>query len=329
MMIELKLGSSSKEEKIDRDWDIVILGSGPAGYTAGIYTMRGENRTLLIEGPSPGGLLSLSDRIENYPGFIEPISGQKLIENMKEQAVKFGLKIVSGTATKVTRENSLFRIATDNGDEFYSLALIVATGSEPKQLGIPGEQEFIGKGVSYCATCDAPFFKDSIVTVIGGGDSAIKEAIFLTKFAKKVFVVHRRNELRAEKIIQKEAFSNPKIEFKLNKIPVEITGDKVVKKLIIKDTRTEAKEEIETEGVFIFIGYKPKTEFLSSIKVEGLLNDKGYIKTKEDMSTVIPGLFAAGDVREKTLRQVVTAAGDGATAAYSAQEYLIELKRKK
>lgn len=316
------------KKKLDKNWDLIIIGSGPAGFTSAIYSGRAQLKTLQFEGSSPGGLLSLTDIIENYPGFLEPISGLKLISQMREQALKFGVKLAAETVVTIEKDNNKFIIKTDYNNIYQSDALIIASGSLPRRLGVNGEDQFYGKGVSYCATCDAPLFKELNVAVVGGGDSALKEAMYISKFAKKVMIIHRRELFRAEKIIQNKAKNNPKIEFYLNKVVSEITGDDLVNKVILKDVISGQTSELDADGVFIFIGYDTKLEFLKDILKDGLISKNGRIITDGEMRTDIDGLFAAGDVREKNFRQVSTAVGDGATAAFSAQNYIEHISQK-
>jgi thioredoxin reductase (NADPH) len=299
-------------------FDLIILGGGPAGLSAGIYAKRAKIDTVLIEKAMPGGLITTTDIIENYPGFPEGISGMELGQRFEDQAKKYGLDIVFGKAVKLEVKNSIINIYTEE-HPYSSKAVIIATGSEPKKLGIPGEEAFIGKGVSYCATCDGPFYKDKNVAVIGGGNGALEEAIFLTKFAKLVTIIHRRNDLRADKVLQEKAASNPKIFVKLNSVIEEIKGDEKVRSLKLIDTLSNKKSSINVDGVFIYAGLKPSTEFLKDIIK---LDDTGHILTDEKLATNIPGIFAAGDVRTKKLRQVVTSVADGAIAVNSVKEYL-------
>ncbi len=299
-------------------FDLIIIGGGPAGLSAGIYAKRAEIDTLLIEKAVPGGLITTTDIIENYPGFPEGISGMELGQRFEDQAKKYGLDIVFGKVVKLEVKNSIINAYTEE-HPYSSKAVIMAAGSEPKKLGITGEESFIGKGVSYCATCDGPFYKDKNVAVIGGGNGALEEAIFLTRFAKLVTIIHRRNDLRADKVLQEKAASNPKIFFKLNSIVEEIKGDEKVRSLKLVDTQSNKKSSINIDGVFIYAGLKPNTDFLKDIIK---LDDSGHIITDEKLATNVPGIFAAGDVRKKMLRQVVTSVADGAIAVSSVKEYL-------
>jgi thioredoxin reductase (NADPH) len=300
-------------------YELIIIGGGPAGLTAGIYAARSRLKTLLIEKGVPGGQISASERVENFPGFPQGISGQELVFRMEEQAKKFGLEIKNLTeAREMQKEKKGFKIFTSEGD-FFSQAVIIASGSSPAKLGIPGEKEFTGKGVSYCATCDGAFFKDREVLVVGGGNSAIEEAIFLTKFASKVTVVHRRDELRATKILQERAFENPKIEFIWNSHLVKVMGKEKVEKAVVKNKLTQEEKEVKVDGIFIYVGVKPNAQFLPpEVKVD----ERGFILTDENMETNVKGIFAAGDVRSNKLKQVVVACGEGALAAHMAEKYL-------
>ncbi len=311
----------------DNVYDIVIIGGGPAGLTAGIYASRASLRTLLIEGASSISQITVTDTIENYPGMPEGIGGFDLVERFKKQALQFGLEITSEDVTGIAKtrwDSTEGWKVTSAGRDYEALAVIVATGAYWRKLGVRGEDVFIGKGVSYCATCDGPLYRNRDVVVIGGGDAAVQEAIFLTNFARKVTIVHRRNRLRATKALEKRAFANSKIDFAWNSVVEEISGGNVVEKVKIRDINSpDMGREIPVHGVFIFIGLTPKTEIVHGI-VD--LDDAGYIVVNRDMQTSAKGVFAGGDCISKLLRQVVTACGDGATAAASAQHYVEELK---
>ena len=302
-------------------YDIAIIGSGPAGLTAGIYAGRARLKTIIIEKEQAGGQIVQTEEVENYPGALEGDTGPDIVNRMVEQTKKFGVEKVSAEITDVELEGDIKILKSKDG-EYRAKSIIIATGAEPRFLGCPGEKEFIGKGVSYCATCDGAFFEDLEIYVIGGGDTAVEEAIFLTKFARKVYVVHRRNELRAAKSIQEKAFENKKIEFIWDSTVEEIKGDGIVNGIVLKNKKTGEIQDIKAQdsmmGVFIFVGYKPITKLF-----EGKLEmERGYIKTDEDMKTSISGVYAAGDARVKNLRQVVTATADGAIAAVHAEKYL-------
>lgn len=305
-------------------YDCLIIGGGPAGLAAALYAARGGLSTLVVERMMPGGQAATTETIENYPGFPQGIGGPELAALMQEQAERFGAEFTSAEVENLRRDGDWFVLTTPEG-EFQAKTVIVATGADPKKLNIPGEDEFRGRGVSYCATCDGAFFRDKVVAVVGGGDSAIEEAIFLTKFASKVKIIHRRNQLRATQVLQKQALQNPKIEFVLNHTPVKIEGEEKVTGVLVKHVETGEISKVEADGVFIWIGTAPNTGFLNNILP---LAPGGYITTDEAMATAVPGLFAAGDVRQKTLRQVVTAVADGAVAAMSAEKYLAEKGEK-
>jgi thioredoxin reductase (NADPH) len=306
--------------------DVLILGGGPAGLTAGLYACRAEMEVLLLERLIAGGQAATTDRVENYPGFPEGISGPELSQRMEEHAVRFGLKIATEEARELRWHQQdgkrVFELVTDQGSHM-ALAVIVALGAEWRKLGVPGEDEFRGRGVSYCATCDGPFFKDQEVVVVGGGDTAVEEGIYLTKMARRVTVVHRRDRLRAAPIIQKKAFSNPKMEFIWNSVVESIEGDGEVKGVILRDLKTGKRWQRPCDGIFIFVGTVPNTQFLKGL-VE--MDEQGYIITDEDMRTSVDGIFACGDARKKLLRQIITACGEGATAAFAAQRYVEKIK---
>ena len=311
---------------MDKVYDIIVLGAGPAGLAAASYAGRARMDTLLIEGTKDGGQIVITNEIENYPGSLEEESGPSLIARMTKQVEKFGADRVTDTIVDVELEGKVKHLKGNHGD-YYAKAVVIATGASPRPIGCPGEKEFTGKGVSYCATCDANFFEDFEVYVVGGGDSAVEEAMYLTKFARKVTLVHRRDELRAAKSIQEKAFANPKMAFMWNTTIEEIKGDGVVTSMIVKDTKTgetreiEADEEDGTFGIFVFVGFDPKSQLF-----EGKLEmENRYIVTDKYMHTPVPGVFAAGDVIVKHLRQVVTACGDGAVAATEAQHYVENL----
>jgi thioredoxin reductase (NADPH) len=316
---------SGKQESI---YDMVIIGGGPAGLTAGLYAARASFRVLMIEGTATASQITVTDLIENYPGMPEGINGYDLIERFKKQALQFGLEIRSGDVNAVRKarwgELEGWDVLTGDGSTVGALAVIVATGATWRKLGVPGEDAFIGRGVSYCATCDGPFYRNREVVVVGGGDTAVQEALFLTNFASKVTVVHRRNRLRATGILQKRAFANQKIEFAWNAVVDEIAGKDFVEGVRIREVKNpDAKREIPAEGVFIFVGLIPNTAIMKGL-ID--LDENGYIRTDNHMQSSTPGIFACGDCINKRLRQVVTACGDGATAAFSAQLYVEDLK---
>ncbi|MEK6691414.1 MAG: thioredoxin-disulfide reductase [Nitrospirota bacterium] len=300
-------------------YDVVIIGGGPAGLTAGLYTSRAMMKSLLIEKGIPGGQMATTYRIENYPGFDEGISGLELSQRMERQARKFGLEFSSGRVEEIRLDDNEKVLITDDGLEIRTKALIIATGVEPKSLKVDGEERFRGRGVSYCATCDGAFFRDKKIAVIGGGDSALEEALFLTRFAEEIFIIHRRDKLRATRILQERAFEESKIKFIWDSFVEKIEGDDTVNKIVIRNLKNDKTEFFSVSGVFIYIGSNSNTEFL-----RGLVNldSNGFIITDEKMATSVPGIYAAGDVRTKTLKQIATAVGDGAIAAKSAEKYI-------
>ncbi len=302
-------------------YDVAIIGGGPAGLTAGLYTSRAGIKSLLIEKGVPGGLMATTYWIENYPGFDEGISGLDLSRKMEKQARRFGLDLRTGSIDNISINGKEKVLISDNGTEISTKAVIIATGSAPKKLNVEGEERLRGKGVSYCATCDGAFFRDKKVAVIGGGNSAVQEAIFLTRFAEEIFVVHRRDKLRATKINQEKAFSESKIKFIWDSVVEKIEGNETLRSIRLKNLRSKESENLRVDGIFIYIGSNPNTEFL-----RGLLKLDYYrfIITDEKMATSVPGIYAAGDVRANDLKQIVTAAGDGAIAALSAERYIEE-----
>jgi thioredoxin reductase (NADPH) len=302
-------------------YDVVIIGGGPAGLTAGLYAARARLKSLLVEKGLPGGLVTTTEWVENYPGFEEGIMGVELAQKMEKQATRFGLEIIQGTVVDISLNDKIKRITLEGNHDYEAKSIILATGAHPRYLKIEGENEFRGRGVSYCATCDGAFYRGKKIAVVGGGDSAVQEAIFLTKFAEVVYVVHRRDALRAEKILQERAFSNPKIIFVWNSVADKITGEDGVNALHIKNLKTGEKSTLDIHGVFIYIGYNPNTEFLKGLVN---LNENNYIIADENMSTSVAGIFTAGDVRNKPLKQIATAVGDGATAAMAAVKYIEE-----
>jgi thioredoxin reductase (NADPH) len=300
--------------------DLVIIGGGPAGLSAGIYAARASIDTVILERGVPGGLVISTHLIENYPGFSDGISGPDLMIQMENQARRFGVDIVSANVQRIEIIDRKFMLITDHG-EIETGAVILATGVQPQLLGVKGEKELTGIGVSYCATCDGAFFRGRKVAVVGGGDAAVEEAIFLTRFAEKVYIIHRRGELRATKIVQHRAFQNPKIEFVWHSVVDEIIGRYTVEGINVRDVRDNSKSLLNVDGVFIYVGSTPNSSLLKDLVK---LNDKGYIITDENMLTSQKGIYAAGDVRQKLLRQVVTAVADGAIAAVAAEKYLAE-----
>jgi len=305
-------------------YDVVILGGGPAGLTAGLYAGRSRLSTLILEKGQDGGQIALSNEIENYPGQIsQGESGSSLTARMAEQVRQFGAERCTDTIKSVELTGEVKKL-TGNKGVYLAKSVIIAAGAFPKPIGCENEEKFIGQGISFCATCDAAFFKDLEVFVVGGGDSAVEEAIYLTKFARKVTIIHRRDTLRAVKSIQEKAFANPKINFLWDSVVVRADGDGLLSSITVKNVRTGELTVIEADkkdglfGLFGFIGYSPNSQLF-----EGMLEmENGYIKTDEDMRTNLPGVFAAGDIRVKSLRQVITAAADGAIAAVQAERYV-------
>lgn len=312
---------------LEKIYDLIILGAGPAGLSAGIYAGRARLDTLIIERSKDGGQIAMTSEIENYPGCLSEESGPSLIERMTKQVEKFGAERVADTIVSVDFSSTI-KVLKGKKGEYKAKAVIIAAGANPRALGCEGEREFVGKGVSYCATCDAAFFEDFEVFVVGGGDSAVEEAMFLTKFARKVTIIHRRDELKTAKSIREKAFANPKLDFMWNTKIKALKGDGVLQSMVVQDLITGEEREIfadendGTFGVFVFIGLAPQTELFKDI----LTLENGYIVTDENMRTNIPGVFAAGDIRAKSLRQVVTAAADGAIAATMAEKYIDSLE---
>ncbi|MED1795844.1 thioredoxin-disulfide reductase [Brevibacillus nitrificans] len=298
-------------------YDVIIAGAGPAGMTAAVYTSRANMSTLMLERGIPGGQMANTEEIENYPGFSS-ILGPDLSTKMFEHAQQFGAEYAYGEIKEIRDEAPYKRVVT--GDkEYLAKSVIIATGAEHRLLGAPGEKELSGRGVSYCAVCDGAFFRNKELVVVGGGDSAVEEAVFLTRFATKVTIIHRRDQFRAQKILQKRAFENEKIEVIWDTQVKEIRGEGKVQSVLLENLKTGEQSEFATDGVFIYVGMDPLTE---SVRPLGITNDAGYVLTDEKMNTKVKGVFAAGDVREKLLRQVVTATGDGSIAAQSAQHYV-------
>ncbi|WRP06093.1 thioredoxin-disulfide reductase [Rossellomorea aquimaris] len=309
------------EEKI---YDVIIVGAGPAGMTAAVYTSRASLSTLMLERGVPGGQMANTEEVENYPGF-DHILGPDLSNKMFDHAKKFGAEYAYGDIKEII-DGEEFKIVKTGSKEFKARAVIITTGAEYKKIGVPGEKELGGRGVSYCAVCDGAFFKGKDLVVVGGGDSAVEEGVYLTRFANKVTIVHRRGELRAQKILQQRAFDNEKVDFIWNHTVKEINDKEgKVGSVTLVSTENGKETDFQADGVFIYIGMLPLTKPFANL---GIINSEGYIETNEQMETKVPGIFAAGDVREKQLRQIVTATGDGSIAAQTAQHYIEELKEK-
>ncbi|MCF6138685.1 thioredoxin-disulfide reductase [Pseudalkalibacillus berkeleyi] len=310
------------EEKI---YDVIIAGAGPAGLTAAVYTSRANLSTLMIERGIPGGQMANTEDVENYPGY-DHILGPDLSNKMFEHAKKFGAEYAYGDVKEIVDGEEYKTVIAGGGKEYKARSIIVGTGAEYKKLGVPGEKELSGRGVSYCAVCDGAFFKGKELVVVGGGDSAVEEGVYLTRFASKVTIVHRRDQLRAQKILQDRAFDNDKIEFIWNHTVKEINAENnKVGSVTLVSTEDGKEREFKTDGAFIYIGMLPLNQ---AVKDLGITNENGYVETNSEMETKIPGIFAAGDIREKTLRQIVTATGDGSIAAQSAQHYVESLMEK-
>ena len=303
---------------MNKSYQVIIIGGGPAGLTAGLYCARSRLDTLLIEKGIIGGQITNAERVENYPGFPKGISGMELGQLIYEQAISYGLETVLADVTGAALVRRRNMVSTSEGD-FTSESIIIASGSQYRKLGVPGEDMLVGKGVSYCATCDGPLFRDKAVAVVGGGDAAVSEALYLSKFASSVKVIHRRNQLRANKVLQERAMNEPKIEFVWDNVVTQIEGDGVLRQVSLKNTGDARISVLEVTGVFVAIGSEP-----NSAVWRGLLSldEGGYITTNELMETKVPGVFAAGDVRHNSARQAISAAGDGATASISAQRFL-------
>jgi thioredoxin reductase (NADPH) len=307
------------------DYDIIIIGAGLAGLSAAIYTSRSNRRTLVIEKALPGGQIALTAEVENYPGFEEGIMGPELGEKLERQAARFGTEVLVTTEVAAIdpgdhdNPRALKRVATADGQQYTARALILAMGAEHRKLGAPGEDRLASRGVSYCAVCDGAFFRNQTVVVVGGGDSALDEGLFLTKYAAKVVIVHRRAELRASKILQKRAFQSPKVEFIWDTAVTSINGQDAVESVSLRNLKTGEERDFPCQGVFIYVGYHPQSDLVKDVLE---LDDDGYICTDVHMRTNLPGVFAIGDLRTETVRQAATAAGDGVVAALAADEYL-------
>lgn len=313
---------SNKRNDNQETLKVLILGSGPAGLSAALYAARADLNPLVLSGMELGGQVSLTYTVENYPGFPDGIGGVELVELFKKQAERFGARVEIDSAAKVDLSGRPFQVTTQSGKVYYTQVLIIATGASPVHLNVPGEAEFTGRGVSYCATCDGWFFKGKRVIVVGGGDSALEEGIFLTRYAASVTIVHRRDQLRAGAVLQKRAFENEKINFMWNTVVTKIEGNGKVESVHLRNTLTGEEHVHPIEGVFVFIGHAPNTQlFHGQLEID----ERGYLKVDHLMRTNIPGVFAAGEVADPHFRQVITSAGMGAAAAIQASRYLDEL----
>ena len=302
--------------------NVVIIGSGPAGWSAAIYTARADLRPLLITGNELGGQIALTTEVENFPGFDEAIQGPELVERMQRQAERFGTEVLIDYVTELDVTGPTFTVKTASGSEFRTRSVIVATGASPRRMGVPNEEILTGRGVSYCATCDGFFFRGKDVVVAGGGDSALQEALFLTKFASRVRIIHRRDSLRAGATLQHRARENPKIEFIWNSVVTSVNGEAKVESITVQDVKTGASQDLPTDGVFVYIGHLPNNQLF-----EGKLamDDQGYLITDKLMRTSVPGIFAAGEIQDHRFKQAATSAGQGVAAAMECEKYLAEL----
>ncbi len=306
------------------NYDVAIIGGGPAGLSAAVYAARGGMKAIVFERALIGGQITVTEEVENYPGFVQSINGFDMADKFKQHAVKFGAVIKEEEVKAIGLEGLCKLIETDKVT-YRAKSVIIASGAHPRKLAVPGEEKYIGRGVSYCATCDGAFYRGKTVAVVGGGDSAVEEAMFLTKFADKVYIIHRRDELRAVKIVQERAFKNEKIEFIWDSVVQGIDGGDFVEKAILYNRKTKEVKEIAVDGIFIYVGIIPNNNLIES-RVD--LDESGFILTDEKMETNIPGIFAAGDIVHKVLRQVITASSDGATAAFSAEKWIEENRDK-
>ncbi len=314
--------SAASEEK--QIHDVLIIGSGPAGFTAGLYAARANLNPILFTGQEYGGQVSLTYEIENYPGFPEALGGPELVERMKAQAERFGLKVEFDHVSEIVVDTNPFVLRTESGQEYLTRSIIATTGARPRYLEVPGEQVLTGKGVSYCATCDGFFFREKDVVVVGGGDSALEEGLFLTKFATRVRIIHRRDELRASKILQNRARAHDKVEFLFNQVVTGINAgpEGSVTNVDIRNTQSGEEGNLATDGVFIFVGHIPNNELYQK---DFHLDDEGYLVTDKNMRTNVPGVFAAGEIQDKVFKQVATSVGQGCAAAMQAEKFLAEL----
>ncbi len=304
----------------NKDYDVVIIGGGPAGMAAGLYASRGGLKTIILEKGLKGGPYSITDEIENYPGFPKGIKTEELMDRFHAQATRFGATVKNfSPVTTIKLSDKAKTVVLDDGEEVRARTVIIASGTSPAVLGAKGEKEFTGRGVSYCATCDGPLFRDKKVLVIGGGNAAVEEAIFLTKFCSSVTIVHRRDKLRADDVLVKRAQANDKIKWRWNSVLDEVRGDMLVREAVLRDTQTGATETVSTDGIFIFVGTSPETGFLADV-VERDKN--GFVTACDDLQTSVPGIYAAGNCRANSLKQIIWAAAEGARAAVLAEKYI-------
>ena len=305
--------------------NVIIIGSGPAGLTAALYAARANLNPLLISGNEFGGQIALTNEVENYPGFPEGITGPELVELMKRQAERFGARIETDHVRQVNVLAHPFELKTENGNEYKANAVIAATGASPRRLGVPGEAEYMGRGVSYCATCDGFFFRGKEIAVVGGGDSALQEGLFLTRFANRVHIIHRRDQLRAQPILQDRARENSKLNFVWNSVVREIRGAGTVGELELQDVRSEEARELPVQGVFVYVGHIPNTQLF---KGQLAMDEEGYLKVDERLHTNVPGVFAAGETHDRVFRQAVVSAGYGCMAAMETEKFLANLEHR-
>lgn len=303
--------------------NLIIIGSGPAGLSAAIYAARGNLKPLVLTGQEVGGQIALTNEVENYPGFPDGITGPELVQLMQKQAEKFGARIEIDTVTQVDLKTHPFQLKTENGKTYDAKSIIVATGASPRKLNVPGEKKFLGRGVSYCATCDGFFFRNKEIAVVGGGDSALQEGLFLTKFASKVHIIHRRAQLRAQPILQDRARENEKMNFVWNAVVKEIKGNGKVATVLLENTQTRQTSELSAQGVFVYVGHTPNTQLF---KGQLEMDEEGYLKADERLHTSVPGVFAAGESHDHVFRQAVVSAGFGTMAEMEAEKWLAELE---
>lgn len=302
--------------------NLIIIGSGPAGLTAAIYAARANQSPLVITGNEIGGQIATTDQVENYPGFVDGVTGPELVDLMQKQAQKFGARIEVDLVTHVNLQTHPFQLKTQSGNTYEAKSLIIATGASARKLNVPGEKEFAGRGVSYCATCDGFFFRNKEIAVVGGGDSALQEGLFLTKFASKVHIIHRRDQLRAQPILQDRAHANPKINFVWNTVVKQVKGNGKVDALVLEDTQTHATSVLPAQGLFVYVGHTPNTQLF---KGQLDMDEEGYIKVDARLRTSVPGVYAAGEAHDHVFRQAVVSAGYGCMAEMEAEKFLAEL----